>query len=209
MRKIERYFELMDLYPNLFENNSSLLTIVKDKNVITDYIKEHQIQLGVLYESQYNILVKDLVVNKDNHMFSYERLIRPNGVIVITKFNNKYLLLNQYRHALRKCQLGFVRGYMESNMSGIDNAVKELKEEINPDIESIQYLGYFVPDSGLSNTEVEVYLASISSYKIINGNEEINDMVLLSENEIKEHINSNIICDSMTLSALSLLFNMD
>lgn len=62
------------------------------------------------------------------------------------------MLLKQYRHAIRRMQYAFPRGFAEEDdKTPADNAIRELQEEIHAVItKSPVFLGRIVADSGLT-----------------------------------------------------------
>lgn len=203
MINLKRYFELMDIYPHEFINNNELLKIVTDKNIISSYIKENDVEIGVVYESKYHTLVVDLVVDNHNNYFLYDRIIcEKNAVIIIPHYKDKYILLKQYRHSLRDYQYSFPRGFGEPGLTSKDNAIKELKEEINAEISDMRYLSNIVSNSGIAGNKVDVYIAEVEGYSIEGDYEGIESAILVNESELEHMISSGDINDAMTLSSL-------
>lgn len=208
MRNLEEYFGLIEKYPHEFINNNNLLKIVTDKDIIIDYMKENNVIVGVIYKSKYHIFVVDLVVDNHNHYFLYDRIIcEANAVVIIPRYKNKYILLKQYRHSLRDYQYSFPRGFGEEGISSQENAIKELKEEINADIIDIHFVSQIVSNSGLAGNKIDVYCADISEYSIEGDYESIVDCLLVSKEELQDMIHKGEINDSMTLSSLLLHWN--
>jgi 8-oxo-dGTP pyrophosphatase MutT (NUDIX family) len=156
--------------------------------------------------------VKDKEDN-DSDYYSYERVIPTagRGSVIIARHNNKFVLLKQYRHALRRYQYAFPRGYGEPELTTDVNAVKELWEELKakPLSEPV-FIGSVSPDSGLTRTAADVYVIEIGNYSTDNGYEGIKDTVELSEDELEKMISSNhsekesIFDDGFTLASYSL-----
>lgn len=125
---------------------------------------------GIQYSSKYNTLVVDPIESKNSTQFKYypyERIIPTcgNGVVMVTRHNNKFLMLKQYRHAPRKVQISFPRGYGEEGILSVDNAKKELFEEIGAtEISEPIFIGNIAPDSGLTSSCVSVYIIYVEEY---------------------------------------------
>lgn len=114
-------------------------------------------------------MLVDLVKDSKGDVFAYERIVHTatgNAIVVIPKYHNKYLLLKQFRHAIRTEQYAFPRGFGEDGLTGEENAKKELSEEINAIIKenSLTYLGKTVSDSGLCGDNVLVYQCEVEAY---------------------------------------------
>lgn len=84
-------------------------------------------RIGIVYESHYHLMVVDVVRAKNGSLFAYERLmnrVMRGAVVIVPYYNGKYILLRQYRHALREYQYGFPRGFGEEGISAKENAGK-------------------------------------------------------------------------------------
>ena len=204
---LDRYFTLMEQRPDLFRE-SDIIPIVKDRERIEKYMDETGKKIGVIYQSQYNTWVVDLICDQENKLYVYERAIPSadgRGVVCIPVYKEQYILLNQYRHAIRRTQLCFPRGYGETGMSSYDNVIKELHEEISASVKAIRKLGEITADSGLSSAITDVYMCEIESYSAMSNTEGIADIVLCPPNVMKKMISQGEITDSFTVSAFTLL----
>lgn len=164
-------------------------------------------KFGVVYESRYNTVLVDPIESKDGSFFPYERVIPSsgNGVIMITKYKDKFILLKQFRHAIRTEQYSFPRGFAEVDFTPKENAIRELSEEISASItKEPVILGRIVPDSGMTSGKAYVYLVEIDSYNANIGHEGILDVMEVSEEELKELICKDKIDDGFTLGAYAL-----
>ncbi len=183
-----------------------------DPDLVDAYYEAEGKPLGVLYESPYHLLVVDVVRRNgdggDAPLFLYERLLPAVGsgaVVAVPRYQGRFVLLRQYRHALRKEMLGFPWGFGEEDLSGEENLRKELREEIGAaEVNNIRCLGTVAADSGILATQAEVYLCDVDRPHIIKGYEEIEACELLSESELLERIGSGEITDGYTLAAFAL-----
>lgn len=209
---LKNYLDLMEEKEWLFKNNGGIL-IEKDPDILRKYIKDNNVTIGVVYQSDYHYLIVDLVHNGDYKYFLYERLIpfsKGTPSVMLTKYQNKFLLLYQFRHALRKYQYAFPRGFGTDNLNSEENAKKELLEEIGAKTKSIKYLGNIVVDSGISDKNVDVYECEIEHFELCPNYEGIMDIKLLDRYEFEEWIKNGKINDSFTLVAYSFyLMNME
>ncbi|MCC8074475.1 MAG: NUDIX hydrolase [Clostridiales bacterium] len=202
---IDRYFELMAARPEEFQNNGPL-TIVKDREQICQFAERTGKPVGVVYESAFHLMVVDVVQNGDGSCFAYERILNTNpkdAVVVIPRYQGQYVLLLQYRHALRGYQYAFPRGFGEG-LSALENAHKEVREELRCTASQFFYLGQVVADSGLSGTRVKVYQCEISKPAPRPGYEEIQKAIVCTEQALRQMIGQGKIDDGFTLSALCL-----
>ncbi len=209
MNNIDRYFTLMEQRPELFDNTDSSYVIIKDPAEIEAFEQAHNRKLGVVYESSFNTLVVDLVEGVNGNRFAYERVI-PSKVgtpVMMIPVNEKgeMILLKQYRHAPRKIQYSFPRGFGEDGITSRDNACKELKEELGAVTTSLEYLGKVLPDSGLTSTTVDVYLAHVSNEGAYAEDEGIKGLLVVNKEQILNMIRNNEIDDSFTLAGICFL----
>lgn len=169
---------------------------------------------GVVYQSKYNTLIVDPTINetdsaKDKPYIPYERIVPSgnNGTVLVTMHDGKFVLLKQFRHAPRKEQFAFPRGYNENKLSPVNNAVNELYEELNakPVGEPV-WLGKISPDSGLTSSCADVYLVNIDNYSP-SSDEGIVNSVELDEEGLVDMLtqdNKSSFDDGFTLAAYTL-----
>lgn len=210
-----------------YKKNTAHLGLFKDSQIypladVTDEtVKKSLLRLeelygykfGVIYQSTYNTLIVDPIKGNEqsdqNAFFPYERVVPShvkNAVVMIPKYNNYFLLLNQFRHAPRKMQYSFPRGFAEDNLSPIENAIKELNEEMTANIsEEPQLIGQVISDSGLTSSLVNIYLVEIESYqKKDEIHEGIKEILEVSMDKMDDWIYKRKIDDGFTLSAYAL-----
>ena len=129
----------------------------------------HCYHFGVIYCSAYNTWVVDPIINDSDERdsrpyYAYERTVPTgkNGTIAVTVHDDKLVLLSQFRHAPRKFQYAFPRGYNENRLSPLDNLANELDGEIGAKpAGGPVYLGKINPDSGLTSGSADVYLVEV------------------------------------------------
>lgn len=98
---IDKYLNLVHTRPQSFTQGK--LKIITNKSILMKYENQNKCDLGLLYESTYHLLVKDLV-SDGNSYFAYERIIKQNSdnaVVIIPIYQGKFVLLNQFRHSMR------------------------------------------------------------------------------------------------------------
>ena len=199
------YFALMKERPELF-NSSELIDIETEYEKITAFEKESGIQTGILYKSRFSMLVVDVIKGKNGY-YTYERIIPAatgKGVVVIPKYNGKFLLIRQYRHTIRDYQYCFVRGFGEDGISPEANALKEISEEIGGKVTSTTYLGELTPDSGITSNIVSYFVCELSSYDKPESEEGIDMIIELDQTGLEEWIKTNRITDGYSVCAYGL-----
>ena len=197
---------------SLLFRDSDIISLcdVDDDNVVKALLRKEEIynqRYGVIYQSKFNKLLVD-PVKCNGTSFPYERMTPASGydgVVMVAKYSNNYILLNQFRHALREKQYSFPRGFAES-ANPVDDAVRELKEELHAQTKGDPYyLGRIAPDSGLTTTRAYVYCVDIESYSTSEGHEGIVNAVEVPCGEFEQWIKENRIDDGYTLGAYMLL----
>ncbi len=208
-KSINRYFEFLQSHPEEFVNCGEL-DIILDRDAIIDYSIQNNRQLGVIYASKYHIFIVDLVRDKKGNLFCYERLLNttPGGTVILTLHNDKFVLLKQYRHAMRDFQYAFPRGFGEIGLSNLKNAQKEMSEELQNDSTNYAFLGKVIPDSGVCGNEVFVYKCDITDIVRTSDTEGIVGGIEVSPEEIRQMICDGKITDGFTLAALQLYHSL-
>ena len=185
------------------------LRIVTDRAAVLQYEASAEGRpIGIAYSSPYNQLLVDLVEDGQGRRFAYERVIpaAKNAVVIVPRFEGDFVLLRQFRHALRDYQLCFPRGYGEPGVSACDNAEKELFEELKVrPLGPMKRLGSVVADSGLSGGRAEVFTCEVPAPNPDVGYEEIDSCIIVPPTELEELVADGKINDGFTLSALTLL----
>ena len=200
-----RYKQLMQERPHHFRYCNDL-EIIADEILIAEYEANTGRTIGVVYESTYRILVVDLVYDGKSY-FPYERVIPAvdtGAVVIVPIYQGRFVLLNQFRHALRDYQCAFPRGFAEEGLSAEENCKKELREELGCETNRVEFLGTLVSDSGLSGDKVNVYLCEIESYEEKQGYEGIDTVIELSEDEFSKYIEEGKIDDGFSLAAYAM-----
>lgn len=202
----EAYEELQKARPELFAE-SAQIPIVTDRDRVDKFVNETGEKVGVLYRSAYHYLVVDLVRNLDGTLYTYERLIpavQTGTVAAVTVQDGKFVLLKQYRHAIRESQYCFPRGFGENGILPEENVKKEIWEEMKAMVTECVYLGEVIADSGILGTKVSVFACQVEQVQKRESYEGIEEVVFLSPEELQKWIADGKITDGFTLSAYSL-----
>lgn len=215
------YQELIITSPDLFDNDDSLLWVVTNPKEIKDWEDEHKLELlregkpeawgkiGIVYEDQYILVLRDLVKFPSGLLSSYFRILNKGdlkggrGAVILPIINNKILLLRQYRHATRKWHWEIPRGFGEPNTSPEENAKKEIIEEIDGEIIELIDLGPYHSNTGIEGVNVELYLAKLLSVGKTNLDEGINSYQLFDVITIEKMISDSRITDGFTIAAFA------
>lgn len=110
---------------------------------------------NVMYQGNY-MKVTEEVIDGNN----WERCYLRDGVIVFAvDEDNKFIMIQEKRpHEIEKVRLRFVAGHIEKELSILENANKELREEVGLRANSLE-LFFEVQSSGTVNNKVSFVLA--------------------------------------------------
>lgn len=200
-----RYLQLMEERPEAFVQDP-LLPIETDPAQVEAFTARTGREIGVLYESPYRMMVVDLV-RGPRGLFAYERILpasRGESVVTVPVWEGKLVLLEQFRHAPRRLQTAFPRGFGEDGLTAEENARKELREELRAEVLALRPLGRILPDSGLTGGETRVLLCRITRPGPEMGYEEIHGLRCLTAEELEREIAAGRIDDGFTLAAWAL-----
>lgn len=218
LEKID-YFLLQKTNPELFKNNNSLFKIILDKKEIKDWSNKKRKELiannlpltwakiGIILDDPYIIVLRDLVKFSNGRMEGYFRIINRaefkgnKGVAILPIHKKCIVLLKIFRHATRDWHLEIPRGFGEPNMTAKQNALMELSEEINGEINNLIDLGPYHNNTGENASEVKLFLADLSGLGTYECNEGIESYNTYSLSEFEELIRNNIITDGFTIAA--------
>jgi ADP-ribose pyrophosphatase len=220
---ISQYLSFMQSYPQLFSARA-LHRIVSDRSILEQYSAEHGIELGIASETPHAYFIVDLVETNGPDgrpvRFPYLRLVyrkqlegAVNTVVLGTIANpelgpvDSVVMLRQERHATGLFHLELPRGFGEVNLSGEQNALKELREETGYLGENAKLLGMTYTDTGVMDARVSFYHVQIvgqleAAPEI---EEAIEEVRIISVNELWEKIRSGEVTDSFTVQALAFL----
>lgn len=200
------YQALMEKCPEAFADTGSI-HIVTDPTVVDAFQKKSGRTIGIVYSSPYHLMVVDLVYEQEGKYFAYERIlsaVQKGAVVIVPRYQNGFLLLRQYHHAMRDYQYAFPRGFGEVGISAEENVCKEVKEELSAEASDVQFLGVCIADSGLCGDKINVYSCNIGNFSVNDGYEGISNIVHLSDVEIISWMKSGKLNDGFTLSAYGL-----
>ncbi len=205
MDSIQRYFELSNKFPSYFTQSEQLPLILEEEQIRQFSITTGQ-PLGVIYESPYHIFIVDLLKGETGTNYGYARLLNPNptnGVVLIPFYQQKIVLLKQFRHGTRSFEYELPRGFSEPYLSPEKNAQKEIDEEIGATVKSIHYEGNIITDSSLGGGPVDIFSLDITAPTKFATQEGIEEAIFLTVDEMKDMIKTNQIRDSFTISAIA------
>lgn len=218
---IAQYRQLMANHPNLFTERA-LRPIVKDFDVIEAYAATYGTVLGVAAATPYSQFVIDLIESRlpdgTLHRFPYQRLISESqlksgiNVVVLATIANSGLgnlgdviMLEEERHATGTNEIGLPRGFGEPELSGEQNALKELREESGYGGEKVSLLGSAYVDTGVTDSKIFYYHVAVTNHMTGSAEKEeaITNVSLVSLETLWDSVRTGKLKDSFTLQALA------
>ncbi len=169
-------------------------------------------EIKTIFKNKYIELQNNLVENDNTkRVFEHIKIIENNanypGSVILCKFKDKFLLLNNYRYGIEDYSWELPRGYANENESLEECAIRELKEEININFtanSTIQKLGEIAINSSIIASKVVLYLIEIVNIEeiIMQEEEQIVSYKWVSLENLTQMIKTNEISDSFTISSL-------
>lgn len=216
-----KYIELLKLHPELLNNDNALLEIITEAKTIKTWVANRKKELvkqglpikwgeiGVVYEDPYIIIVRDLVKFPSGKLGSYFRLINSADLrggqasVVLPIVDNKILLMKQFRHSTRKWHWEVPRGFGEPNITAMENAKKELLEEIEGEITKLICLGPYNSNTGIEGVTAQLFYAKLETVGNTNQDEGIVSYELFVVKQVEEMIRDAEITDGFTIAAFT------
>lgn len=205
------YQGLVASHPELFKSAHGVKYIT-DPEAIREYEATTGERLGVLYQmGTYEVFVVDLI-EKDGALKLHGRIIMPdNGVIIVPKLGDKFVLEDQYRYPVCGKHLAFPRGHCEHGSTPEQDAAREIEEECKgAELTNIKSLGKTYPETHSNAWYCSVFLGDIQGLSgskdaiAQDGYEGIENLVLLTAEEIDDLIAKGKITCGYTLAAWAL-----
>jgi ADP-ribose pyrophosphatase len=212
------YRDLQIDHPELFNNNNTLYEIITDKKIIKDWQEQKRKELvetgkplewaeiGIVFDDPYILMVRDLVKFPGGRMGGYFRVINQanlkggQGVAVLPRIGEKFLLLHIYRHPTHSWQYEVPRGFGEPGLPAADNARKEIMEETEGVIEELVDLGEVHSNSGLEGNATRLFYARLTSTGEPEAAEGIDGFKWASLDELERMIREGEITDGFTIA---------
>lgn len=215
------YFTLIKDHPELFRNyeDKDSIKIVLDSKEIDDWREERLRELaqtqepaswadiGMILDDPYYVIIRDLVRFSDGRMNGYNRIFGRGelsggkAVAVLPIFEEKILVLKQFRHPTRSWEYEIPRGYAEPNTTAVKQAKAEILEEIQGEIAKLHNLGSVKENTGSVGFPVSLFMAELSKVGKPNKVESIKKIFWLSLGDFEKWIVKGRISDGFTIAA--------
>lgn len=161
-------------------------------------------RVGVVYRDEYGILVRDPVRFADGSLGTYIRSMpgsEADGVVLLPVLDGEVVLVEHFRHAIRCWQLEAPRGFGEAGVPHLEQAARELREEIGAVPTRVVELGTMHPDTGTATDRVHLYLVEIAEFGLPDVREGIRGVRTYPAERVGELIRDGVITDGFTIAA--------
>ncbi len=218
MKTLKDYLAFSEKHPALFVNppqggfaillqedeirdaEAQMVQKLRDASLPTEWA-----QVGIVYQDQYVLLLRDAVCFPDGSLGTYIRSIHDEdtapGVIILPVWQGKVLLLRHFRHATRTWHLEIPRGFGEKGYTTEENARRELYEELKATPSHLVELGKVYPDTGMTSECDELFFAEVEAYGNAEAQEAIAEILPTAVPEFEHMLRENEITDGFTLTA--------
>jgi ADP-ribose pyrophosphatase len=210
---LRRYFELTQEHPDRFVNPPGhIYEILLDPERIAHAQAEaarhrragglpaSDTRVGVLAEDPYLVVMRDAVRFADGAYGLYNRLMVPSGAAILPVLDGSLVLLHRFRHGTRRWHLEAPRGSFSGVGSRMDEARRELLEEIGAEATAMIELGELHSTTGCLDEEHELYLARIDAIGRPDRHEAIQSLEVLPVAGVEALIADGTITDGPTLA---------
>ncbi len=159
-----------------------------------------------LFSCRYYKLTHDRYHRPDGEMGDYYFVDIPGSTMVVPRLDDgRFVLGKQFRYLMRRSSVEFPAGGLPAGVDPLDNAKKELREEVGYRAARWEKIGEFAPYNGVSNEMCRVYLATdLAPVGAEPEPTEEIEIVALSGNEIEALIDSGELWDGMTVNSYYL-----
>ena len=161
-------------------------------------LKSETVYNGVIFDVRL-----DTVVIPNGKTVTRDIVIHSGAVIIVPQTaDKKFLMVQQYRHAVGHSMLEFPAGTLEIGEQPLECAKRELIEEVGHSAKNWQSLGSLYPAPGFANEVQHLFFANELTPATAPGDEdEIIEVVTLSAEEIKAAIKGNQLLDAKSIAA--------
>lgn len=161
-------------------------------------LKSESVYSGVVFDVRL-----DTVVIPNGKTVTRDIVIHSGAVVIVPRSaDGKFLMVQQYRHAVGHSMLEFPAGTLEIGEEPLACAKRELIEEVGHNAKNWQSLGTLYPAPGFANEVQHLFFATELTPDSAPGDEdEIIEVVSLGADEIKAAITGNQLMDAKSIAA--------
>lgn len=209
-----RYRRLMAERPELFASRPAsgirILTAPEDiasacdeagRAYRQDGMSDDDLRVGVLTAGPFTTFIRDAVRFPDGRKGLYQRVLVPNGVVIVPFCGGEIVLVRIFRHSLGDWVLETPRGMVDDGLSMEKVARRELKEEVASEFISFHDLGIIHTTSGITPEVMHLVAGEITPPGEVGHGEGIAQAISFPVSEIERMIGDGTITDAPTIAA--------
>lgn len=173
------------------------------------HLKDKVLHSEVVFQGRFLKVTRDQVETPKGHISHREYISHPGAAVVLPVLNNgDILLVQQYRHAMKKTFYELPAGKRDLNEDPLNTAHRELKEETGYTTSSMEFMTIIHPVIGYANEEMFLYVATNlkSGPPKLDPGEEL-EVIQLSSEKLKQMVKNGEITDVKTLVGLFWYWN--
>jgi ADP-ribose pyrophosphatase len=161
--------------------------------------------IGVVYQDRFLVVVRDAVRFRSGATGPYVRTFNATGArgcaVLPVMPDGSVVLVSHFRHATRRWHWEIPRGFGDGGEDPASTATRELHEELQLDVLSLEYLG----ELAMGGAEPDVVmLAHVKGVPQADREEGIDDVAILPLAELDEWIAHRKLADPYTFAAVGL-----
>lgn len=166
-------------------------------------INERTIKSEKVYSGKILSVKVNTVELPDQKYSKREIIVHDNAVVIISEFEDKILMLKQYRISVDKEIYEVPAGMIEHDESPKDAAIRELREETGYLASNIEYLTEFYSTPGFCTEKLTLFYAKDLEFVGQDLDEDENlEVILMPIDEALKLIELGEIMDAKTISAI-------
>ena len=161
--------------------------------------EEKTLKSNIVYDGKIMVVHNDDVLS--NGLKVTREIVHHNGgVCVLAFWDNKVVMVKQFRYAYKEEMLELPAGKLEKGEDSYRAGIRELEEEVGLKAESLTSLGVMYPSCGYTNEKIYLYIANNVSKveRHLDADENI-DIHYFSLEEVVEMIEDGTIKDAKTI----------
>jgi ADP-ribose pyrophosphatase len=216
--RLTKYLLFAQAHPALFENPpQGGFSILLDeheirrveaelaKSLVGKGLPPEWAHVGVVYQDQYLLILRDAVRFPDGEVNTYIRIVdnedSVSGVAILPIYDKGVILTRHHRHATRSWHLEIPRGFGTKGVPSEETARRELSEEMDTTASRLISLGQMHVDTGLTSQCVDLFYADITSVGRPEAHEAISELLPVALSEFEQLIRRGEITDPSTIVA--------
>lgn len=214
---LRRYRALQARHPDWFENAPDCPTrilpdpaemaacreAVRQERLAAGWAAD-DLRVGVLAEDEYmGYVVRDAVRFSDGRYGLYNRVIASGGIVVLPILADGIALIRIFRHAARRWFLEAPQGLVLPGADPMEEARRELMEEMGAPVREIVPLGVVYTSTALTSENLKMFAARITRTGAPQRSEGIESIRIIAKADIDALVVDGTICDGPTMSLIT------